>query len=255
MSTFYTAVARFYDAENQDNTDDLAMYSRLAADCGGGILDVGCGTGRILLPLAQQGHVTHGIESDRAMLDQLERKLAAQPQLRGRVHYVYADACDYEFDLKFRLTLLSFNALMHFHEQEAQIRLLRQLRRGLAADGILLIDLPNAGPAFATEDSDSMIFERKFLDPATGNFVMLHSLSALDRTAQILHVDWIYDIINGDGALKRVIATHRLRYYFLAELRLLLERCGFAIAAVYGDTEQGAFTSESERMIVHARPV
>ena len=71
MSAFYTTVARFYDAENRDKTDDLAMYSRLAAECEGEILDVGCGTGRVLIHLAQAGHRVRGIDNDSRMLERL----------------------------------------------------------------------------------------------------------------------------------------------------------------------------------------
>ena len=78
MSAFYSTVARFYDAENRDKTDDLALYSRLAAECEGGILDVGCGTGRVLIHLAgEAGYRVCGIDNDSRMLARLlERKLA-----------------------------------------------------------------------------------------------------------------------------------------------------------------------------------
>ena len=83
----------------------------------------------------------------------------------------------------------------------------------------MVIDLPNAGPAFAAQDSEAPALERSFLDPETGDMVMLQSHSFIDRAEQLLHVEWIYDIIDGDGAVKRLFAPHKLRYFFLAELR------------------------------------
>ncbi len=252
MSAFYSTVARFYDAENRDKTDDLAMYSRLAAERQGEILDVGCGTGRVLLHLAGEGHCVYGIDKDRQMLARLEAKLARAPQLRERTGWVEAEALRHRFDRQFGLILLTYNALMHFIELERQIRLLERLHGWLAAEGLLVIDLPNAGPVFASEDSDSLTLERVFLDDDSGHMIMLQSVSLLDRAAQVLSVDWIYDEIDGDGAVKRTLAPHRLRYFFRPELRLLLERCGFRLDAVYGDTEGGDYHADSERMIVHA---
>lgn len=252
MSAFYTAVARFYDAETGDKTDDLAMYSRLAAEYPGEIFDVGCGTGRVLIHLAQAGHRVYGIDSDSAMLDRLEGKLAALPHLRERIRFRHADALDHQYEREFHLILLSYNALMHFKEQARQIALLRNLRRCLATAGLLVIDLPNAGPAFASADSESLALERRFLEPTTGHLVMLQSISYLDRAAQVLHVEWVYDEMDGDGLVKRTIVPHQLRYFFLPELRLLLERCGFRLDAVYGDTEGAPYDADSERMIVLA---
>ena len=252
MSAFYTTVARFYDSENADKTDDLEMYSRLAAECEGEVLDVGCGTGRVLLHLAQAGRHVHGIDNDRAMLDRLDAKLEQLPQLRHLLSYVRGDILEYQWDLKFGLILLTYNALMHFHEYDEQIALLGHLRACLGGGGRLVIDLPNAGPAFAAQDSDALMFERSFLDRETGHLVMLQSITHLDRAAQILTVEWIYDEIDGSGAVRRLIAPHRLRYFFLPELRLLLERAGFTLRAVYGDPDEAPYDADSERMIVHA---
>lgn len=252
MSAFYTAVARFYDAETGDKTDDLALYSRLARAHPGAILDVGCGTGRVLIHLANAGHRIHGIENDAAMLERLEAKVQSQPHLRERLSFVRADAQTVGFDRQFSLILLSYNALMHFKTQASQLALLANLRSCLAAGGALVIDLPNAAPAYADENSDALTWERNFLDPASGHLVMLQSVSWLDRAAQLLSVDWIYDEIDGDGGLRRLIASHELRYFFLAELRLLLDLCRFQVDAVHGDHEGGKYDDESERMIVFA---
>ena len=252
MSAFYSTVARFYDAENRDKTDDLALYSRLASRHKGDILDVGCGTGRVLLHLAQEGHRAFGIDNDPRMLARLESKLQRLPQLREKVSVAQADVLRHQYERKFSLVLLTYNALMHFREQERQISLLQRLRSWLADGGALLIDLPNAGPVFASEDNDTLTLERAFLDDESGHMVMLQSVSALDRAAQELHIDWIYDEIDGDGLVRRHLAPHQLRYFFLPELRLLLERCGFTIKKVCGDTEDGPYLADSERMIVYA---
>ena len=252
MSAFYSTVARFYDAENRDKTDDLALYSRVASRHRGDILDVGCGTGRVLLHLAQEGHRVFGIDNDPRMLARLEGKLQRMSQLRGKVSFVQADVLRHEYKRRFSLVLLTYNALMHFREQDRQISLLQRLRSWLADGGALLIDLPNAGPVFASEDTDTLTLERTFLDDETGHMVMLQSVSVLDRSTQELHIDWIYDEIDSDGQVKRHLAPHQLRYFFLPELRLLLDRCGFTVKNVCGDTEEGPYLAHSERMIVYA---
>ena len=126
----------------------------------------------MLTHLARQGHQVHGIDNDRAMLDRLELNLEQTPQLDENLSVTHADVLEYEYELKFGLILLTYNVLMHFHEQDRQIALLGKLRHWLADDGLLVIDLPNAGPAFASQDTDALTLERTFLDPETGHLIM-----------------------------------------------------------------------------------
>ncbi len=91
MPGFYATIARYYDAEHSDKTDDLVMYSQLAATYGGPILDVGCGTGRILFHLAQEGHTVHGIDSEAAMLERAQIKLEGLPHLRDQLRLIHGD--------------------------------------------------------------------------------------------------------------------------------------------------------------------
>jgi SAM-dependent methyltransferase len=255
MSAFYETVARFYDAETGGRTDDLLLYSELAGEYGAPILDVGCGTGRVLLHLAQEGHKVHGVDDSRAMLDRLDAKLKGMPRLKKLVTYTEGDILKFAPEKKFKLSLLTYNALMHFHAQETQLKLLQKLRAVTADDGRLVIDLPNAGETFASQDTDTIIFDRSFIEPETGHMIMLQSTSYLDRTTQLLRVQWIYDEITEDGTLKRLVVPHVLRYFFYPEMQLLLKATGFEIEDVFGGTDEEPFEDGCERMVIYARPV
>jgi len=254
MSAYYDTIARYYDAETSSRTDDLALYSALVEEYGGPVLEVGCGTGRVLLHLAQEEIKVHGVDTSRAMLDRLDQKLHAFPHLLQYVSYSEVDVLAYSTSTRYKLALMSYNALMHFHTQDLQIALLNKLRSLLTDDGLLVLDLPNAGEIFATQDSEHLIVDRTFLDPETGHMILLQSLSRLDRTTQLLHVEWVYDETTADGTVRRLFVPHVLRYFFFPEIKLLLERCGFAVQAVYGDTDESPFEDGCERMLVYARP-
>ncbi len=253
MSAFYEIIARYYDAEVGEKVDDLRLYSELAEQYGSPIFDLGCGTGRVLLHLAQEAHRVHGIDDSKEMLKRLQNKLDALPHLKEYVTYAQADALTYEDVTRYKLVLLTYNALMHFHTEEKQIQLLQRMHTLLADDGLMVIDLPNAGETFATQETDAVLLDRRFMEPETGNLVMVFSNSYLDRVKQDLQVEWIYDEIHDDGTVKRLVAPHLLRYFFYPELKYLLEKVGFAVEAVYGSTDEDPFEDGSERMIVYAR--
>jgi ubiquinone/menaquinone biosynthesis C-methylase UbiE len=111
------------------------LYSRLAEEYGSPILDIGCGTGRVMLHLAQEGREVHGIDSERAMLERAERKRAALPHLKDKLTFYHGDVLKYEIAARFRLVLLAYNALMHFHDQDVQLELLRRCRQWIADGG------------------------------------------------------------------------------------------------------------------------
>jgi SAM-dependent methyltransferase len=255
MSVFYTTTVRYYDAETADRVDDLALYADLAQQYGEPIFDVGCGTGRVLLHLAQEGHAVHGVDNDRTMLNVLDHKLNALPHLKELVTYEQADIMTYKSSKRYPLVLLTYNALMHFQEQDQQLTLLKRLRAITANEGRLIIDLPNAGETFATQDSDALLLDRSFLNPDNGNMVMLFSHTYLDRTTQLLHVKWIYDEIQEDGTLKRLIVPHVLRYFFFPEMQLLLKASGFEVESVFGGCNEEPFEDGAERMVIYAKCV
>ncbi|MBC7811261.1 MAG: class I SAM-dependent methyltransferase, partial [Burkholderiales bacterium] len=226
-----------------------------AEEYGGPIFEVGCGSGRVMLHLAQEGYDVHGIDNEASMLERGRRRVSGFPHLRERLTFLHGDVLTYDLKGSYKLTLLSYNSLMHFHEQETQIALLKRLRALTDAEGLLAIDLPNAGEAFATQDSDAIALERTFIEPETGHLVMQQAYSTLDRVEQLMHVTWVYDEITGDGVVQRTLAPIIMRYYFYSELCLLLAAAGFKVEEVYGDPDHGPFEDGCPRMIVLAKPL
>ncbi len=252
--SFYVTIARYYDAEHQDKTDDLLMYSELANEYNGPIFEVGAGTGRVMFHLAKAGYEVHGIDIEPAMLDRARQIAEGQPALKKRLTFIQNDILKHKTDTRYPLVIVPYNGLMHFHEQEQQLKVLRRLHELTTDDGLLVLDLPNPADAFAAQDTDAMIFEKTFLEPETGHLVMQYSVSTVDRTDQLIRINWIYDEVSGDGTVKRTLAPVTFRYFFYSEVRLLLQASGFTVEAVYGSPELDPYEDGCERMIVFARP-
>jgi ubiquinone/menaquinone biosynthesis C-methylase UbiE len=250
---FYNTIARYYDAENEDMTADLELYSALAEELGGPVLDVGCGTGRVMLHLAIAGHRASGIDISPAMLERGRRKLNNRIDLQDLVTFYEGNALDFHFPEKYPLILIPYNGLMHFRSVEDLNKLLKNLAGSLAPDGLMVIDMPNAGETFATIDDGAVTLERSFVEPDSGNFVMQQSVSTLNRTEQLQYITWMYDEIGPDSVVRRTVANQTLRYIFPTELDLLLQVNGLRRTERYGDYDQGPFEEGCPRLLVMAQ--
>jgi SAM-dependent methyltransferase len=249
---FYDTIARFYDAENEFFTADLPLYLEMAEEYGDPILDIGCGTGRVLLHLAQAGYQMVGVDPSVEMLALAKRKLQVLPDVAAQVKLIEVGILEYTAATPFPLILLPYNAFMHFRTPNEQLKVLQHLQKLLTPDGVIVIDLPNAGEAYASENDSGLVLERSFIEPQSGHLVMQQSVSEIDRIQQTLHITWIYDEITADRSLKRTVAPLVLRYVFAAELKLLLQLAHLHPIATYGDYERGALIDGCERLIVIA---
>ncbi len=97
-----------------DYDQDLSTWMRLAREADGPILELACGTGRVLLELARAGHQVTGVDFSRPMLDRAIAKLATEPEaVRRRVELIHADMTSWSGSARFRLAFIACNGL-HF---------------------------------------------------------------------------------------------------------------------------------------------
>jgi SAM-dependent methyltransferase len=250
----YRHLARYYDLENAAFTEDLDFWLELAEACSGPILELGCGTGRVLLNLARRGHAVTGLDNSPEMLARLRAKLEAASgrHLAAPPVLVQAGLEDFDLGQTFGLAIMPFNTFMHLSTPEAQLAALTRIRRHLAPSTTLALDLPNPGEAYAAQEQ-GLTLERTFADGE--RTVHQFSSVALDRAAQLAHITWLYDSTGPAGDVQRTIVPLTLRYTFPAEMRLLLERSGLALEHLYGDYDRSPYADGAPRLLVVATAV
>jgi SAM-dependent methyltransferase len=247
----YAALARYYDLENANFTEDLGYWLDLADEHGDPILELGCGTGRVLLNLARRGHAVTGIDSSPDMLARLQASLGAATgqHLAQPPQIVQAAFEEFELAQRFNLALMPFNTFMHLLTTEAQLSFLARVRRHLAPEGVLALDLPNPAEAGAASEQ-GLTLERSFADG--DRTVQQFASIAIDHASQLSHVTWIYDSVGPDGAIQRSIVPLTLRLTYPAEMSLLLSRSGFSSVRLYGNYDRSPFADGAPRMLVLA---
>ncbi len=227
--------------------EDLAFWLDVASQCQGPILELGCGTGRILAPLARAGQRIYGLDRDFSMLVVLLENL---PDNRSGNTFVFqADFTRFRLGACFDLILLpcnTFSALDAGQRQAALNRIIEHLNPG----GTFALSLPNPALLKRLRPHASPEVEEVFPHPLDGEPVQVSS--AWERTRQHFTLFWHYDHLLPDGRVDRlsVETRHDLasKEQYLDEMRL----AGFTSFTLYGDFDRSALAPTSPHLIILA---
>lgn len=252
--TGYETLARFYDLEHEAITADVDMYLNFAHRCGSPILELGCGTGRVLVPLARAGYEITGLDNSPAMLARSRQRLTAQsPQVRARVNLIRADVRDFALAQRYTLAVFALNGFMHLLSLEDQLRALRCTYRHLVPGGKFILDLPHISTSLLVSSDERVAVHDEHRDPETGLPIYKWVTGSVDQAHQFQHVRFMYDQVQPDGVVKRTAVNFTLRYFFRYEVELLLDKAGFEVEGLYGSYELDAYEDPCERMLFVAR--
>ena len=257
--SMYDVFARYYDLIHKSLTVDLDLIKMLVASRGGPILELGCGTGRLLLPLARAGYFVTGVDNAPAMLAQARQRLEQESrEVQERVALVEADIRhlpSLDEDSRYALVLVSYNTLLHF-QAKAIRQVFSGVRRYIRNDGHLYLDINSPYAIEATIYDIEPTLENSFVDPDSGETVRQLSRSWLELSEQRLHTTWTFETVAGSGqSVLRSTADVDYWYQYPHQLELLLQQTGFKLEQMMGDYDGSTFDEESERLLIIARPV
>jgi SAM-dependent methyltransferase len=244
--------ARFYDLDYEPFQDDVALYQGFAEMTGGPLLELGCGTGRLLVPLARAGFAITGVDMSAKMLDVARQKVALSG-LSERIQIVQADMRQVDLPQRFRMAFIAINSFMHLTTLEDQLAALQAWRKLLLPGGLLVIDVDNPNPPHLLEADGRLELQTRWFDPGTGATVLKLISRTADIARQLQHVMFIYDEVFPDGSTRRTLAPFQARYLYRFEGELLLDRAGYVPEHVYGSYDLDPYESDSERMVFVAR--
>jgi len=245
-------IADYYDEAPlvRQRTQDVAFYR------GDPVLELGCGTGRIAMALAQMGKRVTGLDLSERMLEHAARKRAAlNKEERERVHLVQGDMTQFDLGEKFQLILIPFRSFQHLLEVRDQMACLEQVRKHLRPAGRLILDVFQTD-AERIHDPVHMR-ESPLVEYRThqGKQVRISErVAAFHRAEQRNDSEMIYTIEHPDGRKERLVFAWPLRYFFRYEVEHLLSRCGFRVGAEYGDFDKTPIRDDSPEMIFVAEP-
>jgi SAM-dependent methyltransferase len=251
----YDAIASWYDLEHGDFTDDLDLYLNYAAATGGPVLEAGCGSGRILVPLAREGYRVTGIDSSQAMLDRCYATLAEE-DLLAETTLIQGDMKAFTAGRRdFRLAIITLGTFNHLSTVADRRSVLATLRAHVLPGATLVLDVAQTEPRrfAALAESGQVVHIGSWTDANTGE-LLTHMAAARpgEHTSTYILTHW-YDAHSQGGAVRRTCIETTLAQITRAEVELLLLAAGWRPRQWYGDYELGDWDDASPRLIVMAQ--
>jgi SAM-dependent methyltransferase len=243
----YDQFARLYDLEHRDFADDIEFYRNFALRCDGPVLELGCGSGRVCLALAQSGLWVTGVDSSTEMLA-LARAHAAAAGLSERLCLEHADVRDLAFEEQFALAIYPLNGFLHLLTVEDQLAALDNAYRALLPGGFLVVYLPNPHAVLVPDTDGQLLLRRHFTSPE-GHRITSFTSTQTDLTEQRQHLSLFYDEVGDDGLVRRTTVETELRFVYRYEMAALLRQAGFVVDAVYGSYDLDPCEADSEVML------
>jgi 2-polyprenyl-3-methyl-5-hydroxy-6-metoxy-1,4-benzoquinol methylase len=254
MSSDHDNLEEFTDPLNYDleqgplSQARIEFWRRMAQQFGGPVLELGCGTGLVAIPVAAMGLSVTGVDLAAPMLAHARAKALRDDV---DVHWIQADVRGLALPRRFGFVILTGNAFQAFLTQADQQALMATVRRHLAPEGVFGFETRNpAGHALGDEPEGAAELD---YDDASGRRVVLTSSQRWDDAAQVIHWTSYRRWTSEDGMAQERVTRIACRFTSPDEIEDLLDAAGLEIVAQYGNWDFSPFRASGERLITLCR--
>jgi SAM-dependent methyltransferase len=237
----YAKVAHLYDLfATKDNTGFFLGYAHEDRD----ILDVGAGTGRIAIPMAERGARVWCVEPSEAMRQEFRRKLGLlDPAISGRITLIEDDAASFKAGRGFPAAFMS-GMFDHFLSDEERIQGLSNIARHLEPGGTLVFDV---GLGYMNDSPLKLAGEA-----VLGNRTYRRLVGRWTIAGPKLEYLLVFEIIEDGEVRERIEQKSFAGIVDRAAVLRLLEATGFKISAEFGGYNRQRYREGDDILAVEA---
>jgi len=242
-------IIRLHEAQLERFDDDIPFWIGLAETIGSPILELGCGTGRVMIPLLLVGFSVDGLDSNPAALDRLSSRMNVHNLNAGGLHRGRMQ--EFCVERLYNLIISPCNTFSTLSKSDAT-KTLENILGHLKHKGTLVLDLPNPGYILDDDPQDEVVLTDSFIEPETGNACQVFTRQRYNLKSQRMSVTWTYDELHPDGKVGRheMTLNHYLRTP--AQMEQILLTAGFSSIKIYGDYDRSRFRPDAAHMLVRA---
>jgi SAM-dependent methyltransferase len=226
---------------------DIDFYVEAAREAKGPVLELGCGTGRVLIPTARAGVDITGLDLSPGMLSVCRQRLESEPEpVRSRARLIQADMRGFKLAQAFRLATIPFRPFQHLTTVADQLACLATIHGHLDDGGRLIFDIfnPSLDSMANRPAGEELEEEPEFATPDGRRILRRYRTLEHDRFNQVHYFEFIYYITHPGGRRERVAQPFAMRYLFRFEAEHLLARAGFEVEHLYADFDKIPYSSK-----------
>jgi SAM-dependent methyltransferase len=235
---------RHYDHMLPSDGQDIVFWLRQARRYGDPILELGCGTGRVSIPLAQEGFQVTGIDVSDAMLHRAKEK---SKNVKPSVNLVKSDIRAFALGEPFSLIIIPNNTLGHLLDLGDLEACLSSVKRHLKPGGKFIIDMFVPKMELLLDKPGERCPFTRYDDPDGRGEIVVTESYVYEADSQIKRITTHHAI---PGEVEEKEGRLDIRMYFPQELDALLHYNGFNIDAKFGNYDQAPFSSKAEKQLI-----
>jgi len=235
-----------YDVLQPASTAQLNFYCNLARAQAGAVLELGCGSGQIIVPIAALGRPAAGLDLSPEMLDAAQRRAVAASV---KVEWIQGDMREFNLKRRFSLICVARNSLLHLSEPDHFAAFFSSVRRHLEPGGVLAFDIFNPSFQVITRPSEER-YPLMHKTSALYGELTVEATSDYDRQSQVNRSTWFISTKERRDAW---VVQLDLRSIYPQELLVLLALNSARLISRYGDFTGGVFTSKSPTQVCQCR--
>ncbi len=246
----YRTTANLYDLDNRDIViDDIQFYIDYAKKQNGEILELGCGTGRVLIMLAKLGFKVTGLDLSNEMLDVFKDKIKTL-DCKNNITLINENMADFNLNKKFSLIISPFRAFQALTDDFDISNALSLIYNHLTDDGLFIINVFRPYEVM----NESWCYTEKIqweLDDENGNHIVkTHWGDNIDIENKIIYPHFAFNITDKFGNIERKTEDLKLKYYYEEDLRNILKTKGFKIVDEFGWYDKSSIKDNRELIFI-----